>query len=143
MKAIFGNHPYSFLVPDEKSIAALTRDDLKGFVASYYVPNNAHIVVVGDIDPDETFAEIEKAFGSWKGGEAAKTETLTVPTRDKRQVYFVNRPGSIQSSIYIGNVTIPRKDKDYFRSTADTIWGRSLTPDAEIFARKSYKYSPV
>ena len=92
MKAIFGNHPYSFLVPDEKSIAALTREDLKGFVASYYVPNNAHIIVVGDIDPDKTFAEIEKAFGSWKSGEAAKTEAFTVPTRDKRQIYFVNRP---------------------------------------------------
>ena len=34
-QSIFGKHPYSFLVPDEKSIAALTREDLKGFVSSY------------------------------------------------------------------------------------------------------------
>lgn len=145
VKSIFGNHPYSFVVPDEKSIAALTREDLKGFVANYYAPNNAHIIVVGDIDPDKTFAEIEKAFGSWKSGTPMKDETLTVPTRDKRQIYFVNRPGSIQSSIYIGNVTIPRKDKDYFRiRTADTIFGGSFYSrlTRNIRENKGYTYSP-
>lgn len=144
-KAIFGTHPYSFVVPDEKSIAALTRDDLKGFVSSYYIPNNAHIIVVGDIDPDKTFAEIEKAFGSWKSGTVAKEETFTMPTRDKRQIYFVHRPGSIQSSIYIGNVTIPRKDKDYFRiRTADTIFGGSFYSrlTRNIRESKGYTYSP-
>lgn len=145
VKSIFGNHPYSFVVPDEKSIAALTREDLKGFVANYYAPNNAHIIVVGDIDPDKTFAEIEKAFSSWKSGTPMKDETLMVPTRDKRQIYFVNRPGSIQSSIYIGNVTIPRKDKDYFRiRTADTIFGGSFYSrlTRNIRENKGYTYSP-
>src|SRR5919106_118815 len=65
-KAVFGNHPYSFVVPDEKSISALTRNDLREFVTRYYIPNAAHLIVVGDIDVDKTFAEIEKAFGSWK-----------------------------------------------------------------------------
>ena len=64
-KAVFGNHPYSFVVADEKSINALTRADLKEFVAKYYIPNASHLIVVGDIDVDKTFAEIEKAFGSW------------------------------------------------------------------------------
>src|SRR4026208_1824342 len=67
-KAIFGNHPYSFVVPDEKSINALTRNDLRAFVTKYYIPNGAHLIVVGDIDVNKTFAEIEKAFGSWKSG---------------------------------------------------------------------------
>src|SRR5689334_24117696 len=49
-KAVFGNHPYSFVVPDEKSISALTRDDLRAFVTKYYIPNAAHLIVVGDID---------------------------------------------------------------------------------------------
>src|SRR5712691_9743055 len=144
-KAVFGNHPYSFVVPDEKSIAALTREDLKGFVANYYIPNNAHLIVVGDIDPDKTFAEIEKAFGNWKSGTAAAEATPALPTRDKRQIYFVNRPGSIQSAIYIGNVTIPRKDKDYFAiRTANTIYGGSFYSrlTRNIREAKGYTYSP-
>src|ERR1041385_4115447 len=59
-KAVFGDHPYSFFVPDEKSINALTRDDLRGFVSHYYLPNTSHLIVVGDIDVDKTFAEVEK-----------------------------------------------------------------------------------
>src|SRR6185436_3362661 len=122
-KAVFGNHPYGFVVPDEKSISALTQADLKTFVSSYYIPNASHLIVVGDIDVDKTYAEIEKAFGSWKSGTVPPDENPPVPTRDKRQIYFVNRPGSIQSAIYIGNVSIPRNHPDYFAiRTADTIY---------------------
>lgn len=144
-KAVFGDHPYSFLVPDEKSISALTRADLTAFVQSYYIPNAAHLIVVGDIDVDKTFAEIEKAFGSWKAGTPVVEPQWKVPTRDKRQIYFVNRPGSVQSAIYVGNVSIPRKDKDYFAlRTADTIFGGSFYSrlTRNIRETKGYTYSP-
>jgi zinc protease len=144
-KAVFGNHPYSFVVPDEKSISALTRNDLRAFVTKYYIPNAAHLIVVGDIDVDKTFAEIEKAFANWKSGTVPPDENPAVPTRDKRQIYFVNRPGSIQSAIYIGNVSIPRKDKDYFAiRTANTIYGGSFYSrlTKNIRETKGYTYSP-
>ena len=125
-KAVFGNHPYGFVVPDEKSINAMTREDLRQFVAGYYVPNTSHLIVVGDIDPDKTFAEIQKAFGGWKTATVPAPDNPAPPSRDKRQIYFVNRPGSIQSAIYIGNVSIARKDKDYFAlRTANTIRRRT------------------
>src|SRR5215207_3091368 len=144
-KAVFGNHPYSFVVPDEKSISALTRNDLRAFVTKYYIPNAAHLIVVGDIDVEKTFAEIEKAFAGWKSGTVPPDENPPVPKRDKRQIYFVNRPGSIQSAIYIGNASIPRKDKDYFAiRTADTIYGGSFYSrlTRNIRESKGYTYSP-
>lgn len=144
-KSLFGNHAYGFVVPDEKSIAALTRDDLRTFAARYYIPNIAHLIVVGDIDPEKTFAEVEKAFGSWKSGTFVAEPAATLPTREKRQIYFVNRPGSIQSGIYIGNISIARKDKDYFSlRTADTIFGGSFYSrlTRNIREGKGYTYSP-
>src|SRR3569832_2804140 len=48
-KAVFGNHPYGFVVPDEKSINAMTPADLRGFVGKYYIPNAALLIVVGDM----------------------------------------------------------------------------------------------
>jgi len=144
-KAVFGNHPYAFVVPDEKSITSLTRADLRTFASKYYIPNTSHLIVVGDIDPDKTFAEIEKAFGSWKSGTAPAEDNPPIPIRDKRQIYFVNRPGSIQSAIYIGNASIPRKDKDYFSiRTADTIYGGSFYSrlTKNIRESKGYTYSP-
>ena len=144
-KAVFGNHPYGFVVPDEKSISALTQADLRAFVTKFYIPNAAHLVVVGDIDVDKTFAEVEKVFGSWKSGTVPPDENPPVPQREKRQIYFVNRPGSIQSAIYIGNASIPRKDKDYFAiRTADTIYGSSFYSrlTRNIRESKGYTYSP-
>ncbi len=144
-KAVFGDHPYGFVVPDEKSINALTRADLRGFVSRYYLPNTSHLIVVGDIDVDKTFAEVEKAFGSWKSGTAPAEDNPPVPARDKRQIYFVHRPQSVQSAIYIGNATIPRKDKDYFAlRTADTIFGGSFYSrlTKNIRESKGYTYSP-
>jgi zinc protease len=144
-KAVFGNHPYGFVVPDEKSINSLTPADLRGFVSKYYIPNAAHLVVVGDIDVEKTFAEIEKAFGGWKSGTVPPDDNPAVPKRDKRQIYFVNRPGSIQSAIYIGNTSIPRKDKDYFAiRTANIIYGGSFYSrlTRNIREGKGYTYSP-
>ena len=144
-KAVFGNHPYAFVVPDERSISALTRSDLRAFVTKFYIPNAAHLIVVGDIDVDKTLAEIEKAFAGWKSGTVPPDENPAVPTRDKRQIYFVDRPGSIQSAIYIGNVSIPRKDKDYFAiRTANTIYGGSFYSrlTRNIRETKGYTYSP-
>ena len=144
-KAVFGEHPYGFVLPDEKSINALTPKDLKGFVAKYYIPNASHLIVVGDIEVEKTFAEIEKAFGSWKRGTVPPDENPPVPKREKRQIHFVNRPGSIQSGIYIGNASIPRKDKDYFAiRTADTIYGGSFYSrlTRNIRESKGYTYSP-
>ena len=144
-KAVFGNHPYSFVVADEKSISALRREDLRAFVTKYYIPNAAHLIVVGDIDVDKTFAEIEKAFGSWKSGTVPPDDNPPVPKRDKRQIYFVDRPGSVQSAIYIGNTAIPRKDKDYFAiRTANIIYGGSFYSrlTRNIREGKGYTYSP-
>ena len=144
-KAVFGDHPYGFVVPDEKSINALTREDLRGFVSSYFIPNTSNLVVVGDIDPDKTFAQIEKAFGSWKSGPAPADDNPPLPARNKRQIYFVNRPGSIQSAIYIGNTSIARKDKDYFAlRTANIIYCGSFYSrlTRNIREQKGYTYSP-
>jgi predicted Zn-dependent peptidase len=144
-KTIFGDHPYGFVLPDEKSINALTRESLKEFAATYYAPNNSFLVVVGDFNPDKLFGEIEKAFNSWKSRQLPPEPALTSAPRAKRQIFFVNRPGSIQSTIYAGNVTIPRKDKDYFAiRTADTIFGGSFYSrlTRNIREEKGYTYSP-
>jgi predicted Zn-dependent peptidase len=145
LQAIYGKHPYSFVVADEKSIGALTRDDLRAFVAKYYIPNNAVLVLVGDFDPATAFGQVEKAFGSWARKDLPAVPTPTPPTRDKRQIYFVNRPGSVQSTIYLGNVTIPRKHADYFKiRTANSIYGGSFYSrlTKNIREEKGYTYSP-
>jgi zinc protease len=146
LQAVYGSkHPYSFTVADDKSINALTRNDLKEFAATYYAPNNSVLVLVGDFDPATALSQVEKAFGSWAKHDVPVTEVPAPPVRDKRQIYFVNRPGSIQSTILLGNVTIPRKHADYFKiRTAASIYGGSFYSrlTKNIREEKGYTYSP-
>ena len=145
MKAVFGSHPYAFVTPDEKAVAALQRADLAAFAAKYYVPANAHLILVGDFDVAALSKEVERAFGTWKPGPKFQPALPSPPRRDKREIYFVDRPGSVQSSIRMGNVTFPRKDGDYFvLRTANVIYGGSFYSrlTRNIREGKGYTYSP-
>ena len=145
MKAVFGTHPYSYVAPDEKSMAALQRADLAAFAAKYYVPANAHLILVGDFDVADSLEADRRGVRSLEGGPEVPPTLPAPPRRDRREIYFVDRPGSMQSSIRIGNVTFPRKDKDYFAlRTANMIYGGSFYSrlTRNIRESKGYTYSP-
>ena len=122
-KAVFGNHPYSFVVPDEKSISALTRNDLRlchQLLHSEY----SHLIVVGDIDADKTFAEIEKAFGSWKAAQFRRTRSASSHARQtadllrqSARVRFNRRSTSATSASHAKTKTTSRFARP-IRSTA-------------------------
>jgi len=145
VKAIYGNHPYSFVTATEEQIGKIARADLQKFASTYYVPSNAFLVIVGDIDPAKTLAEVTKAFGSWAGPVAPVETIADPPMREKRQIIFVNRPDSIQSTIFVGNATFPRKAPDYYSvRTANIIYCGSFYSrlTKNIREDKGYTYSP-
>lgn len=144
-KAIFGATPYGFVVATPKAIEAITREQLVAFAAAHYIPAGAHLVVAGDLDAETAFAEVQKAFGSWKGGAAAAEAAMNVPKREKRHIYFVDRPGSVQSTIYVGALAGPRKSADYLAlRTANLIYSGTFYSrlTRNIREAKGYTYSP-
>ncbi len=143
--AIFGRHPYGFVVPQPAAIAKITRNALRQFAASHYLPNNAHLIVVGDLQAPALLVEVQKAFASWKAGVAPPLESPPVPKREKRQIYFVDRPGSVQSTIIVGAIAPPRKSPDYIAlRTANMIYGGAFYSrlTRNIREQKGYTYSP-
>jgi zinc protease len=144
-KALFGGHPYSFSVPDPAAIKNVTRDSLKTFAATYYVPNNATLVIVGDFDAATMKSEVGKAFGSWKRVPLPPAPKLVLPVRDKRQIYVIDRPGSVQSTILIGAPAPPRRSADYIPlRTTNMIYGGAFYSrlTRNIRESKGYTYSP-
>jgi predicted Zn-dependent peptidase len=144
-KALFGGHPYGFSVPDPAAIKNVTRDSLKTFAATYYVPNNAALVVVGDFDLAAMRSEVAKAFGSWKRVPLPPAPKLVLPVRDKRQIYVIDRPGSVQSTILIGAPAPPRRSADYIPlRTTNMIYGGAFYSrlTRNIRESKGYTYSP-
>jgi len=144
-RALFGASAYGFTVPDPKAVAKVTRESLVAFAAAHYLPNNATLIVVGDIDPAKTLDEVRAAFGSWPRAPLPPAETLTLPKREKRQVYFVDRPGSVQSTILFGAAAPARKSADYHAlRTANILFGGAFTSrlSKNLREAKGFAYSP-
>ena len=107
-------HPLS---GTEKSIAALTRDDIVSQFSRDYTPANANLIVVGDVSIDEVAKRAEAVFGRWKGGPSANGRSVVEPSNGTATIYLVDRPGAPQSVIRALNTTIPRLHPDYLGLT--------------------------
>ena len=142
---LFGDHPYARTSETEASLKAMDRAKLVAFHRDHYRPNNAFLLIVGAIDPDATFAAVEKAFSGWTRGDVASPAYAAPPALSGRHLYFVQRPNSIQSSISVGNIAVKRSDPRWFELTlANTIYGGAFNSRIvrNIREEKGYTYSP-
>ncbi|WP_420129272.1 M16 family metallopeptidase [Longimicrobium sp.] len=103
------------------SLATITRDDVLQWHRSMYVPSNSTLLLVGDLSADEARRMAEQAFGGWRG-QAPRLARPANPVRpvSATRVILVDRPGSVQSAIRIGQAAIGAEDPDYLRLAALT-----------------------
>lgn len=96
MATAFKNHPYRWPVIGWMSdIEGITRDDLWDYYRRYYVPNNAFIIVAGNIDVEKVMEKIREEFGSIpRGDEIKRLEINEPPQRGEKRVY-VKRPAEL------------------------------------------------
>lgn len=104
-QSLFGEHPYARTGPTLESLPAIERASIAGYHSTYYRPNNAFLVVIGDAAPEAVFAAAEQAFGSWARAVVPEMKAPAMPVTKGRRLVFVQRPNSVQSSISIGNFT--------------------------------------
>ena len=91
----------------EATVQGITRDQLVKFYQSWIKPNNATLVVVGDISLDELKPKLEKLLKTWKSGSVPKKIISQVKLPAKSVLYLMDRPGSVQSLVLTGNITAP------------------------------------
>ncbi len=113
-RILYGAHPYGIASPTPADIEKLEREQLVDFHRQVFVPNNAMLIVVGDVDRTEFLAEIEDVFGGWQRGNLEAKEFESPQKRDSRTLTIVDRPDSAQSNIVIGSLALERKNPDYF-----------------------------
>ncbi|HUG99417.1 MAG TPA: pitrilysin family protein [Gammaproteobacteria bacterium] len=128
----------------EKSIAALTRDDLAGFQRDWLRPDNARILVVGDTTLDEIVPLLEKHFGRWQapptplpGKNIAAVERPATP-----RVYLVDQPGALQANILAGLLVNSTADEEalYF-DIANGVLGGTFTARLNMNLREDKGWS--
>ena len=115
-KLVYGaNNPYA-RVPEYKTIAAVTRQDLVEWHGKYVHPNNIILGVVGDFDSAKMEAKLREAFARWLKGPAASNPEI-MPDPAKPGYYEVDKTDINQSHIQMVALGITRKNPDYFATS--------------------------
>ncbi|HEX9171074.1 MAG TPA: pitrilysin family protein [Telluria sp.] len=92
----------------EAAVQSMTRNDIVNYHRTWFKPNNATLLVVGDTTLAEITPLLEKSFGGWKQGEVPKKNVAQVSQPEKTVVYLIDRPGSLQSLIVGAQLAPPR-----------------------------------
>lgn len=126
---LFAGHPYGRPEEgDERSVLAITRDDVVKFHTAHYVAGNLIVAVAGDFDSVEMEKTLASQFGSMPAGKpAAVTVRAPEPLRGKH-LLLVDKPDSTQTFFDIGNVGVDRKNPDRVAiSVVNTLFGGRFT----------------
>ena len=112
---VFGKDHYRGEYTSEETLKNVTFDDVILNYNTYFVPANAYLVIVGDVNFKEVKKEVERLFGSWKKATAPQL-TYTAP-KDVQysQINFIDTPNAVQSEIALVNLSnLKMTDKEYF-----------------------------
>lgn len=108
------NHPYGEFTTKE-SIENITLNDVKNFYNTYFKPNNAYLIIVGDVDSKEIKKMVSKTFKKWEQGTLPIANTPRVDNVGKTQIDFINMPNAVQSNVSVISTTnLKMSNPDYF-----------------------------
>ena len=136
------NHPAGEFLTEE-TINNVTLDDVKANYASYFVPDHAYLVVVGDVKTKDVKKMVEKLFGSWVKATAPKLEYSNPTNVQYTQINFVDMPNAVQSEIsLINTVKLKMSDPDYFPVTlANQVFGGDFNSYLNMNLREKHGWT--
>ncbi|MGZ4790069.1 MAG: M16 family metallopeptidase, partial [Terriglobales bacterium] len=141
----YGDHPYHIVAASMKTLQSATPKALQALYQTEFRPDQALLIAVGSFDRSAVLADIEKAFGSWKAPATTSPQVKAPTTKADHKVYYIERPGSVQTTMLIGTVSLNASDPDEPRlRLANTIYGGSFGSrlTRNIREDKGYTYSP-
>ncbi|MDN5939089.1 MAG: insulinase family protein, partial [Salinisphaera sp.] len=126
------------------AVKAMTVDDLQTFHRHWIRPDNATLVVVGDVDMATLKPLLKEHFGGWKAGDAAAPEKSfpEQPKPDHQRVFLVNRPGAIQTTVIAANLAPPKSNpQNIAMTTVNTILGGMFSSRLNMNLREDKHWS--
>lgn len=141
---MWGTHPYALDLPQPDDVAATTAAQLRTLHRTRVRPEDAVLVLVGDVSPTRVLDEAEQSLAAWTGG-AATPRLRQLPDPQPGPLLVVDRPGAVQSSLRLGTAALTRTDPRYpalqlanlvFGGYFSSRWTENIRED------KGYTYGP-
>jgi len=141
---LFPNHAYGRTFPTPEMIQSYTLEQVRGFHDRNFGAARSFLYVVGRFDAAAAEQAVRQHFGDWKAGSPAAKQTVSPVSR--RGTYLIERPGAVQSTLFIGLPVVDATHPDYVPlSVTNTLlggfFGSRIT--ANIREQKGYTYSPT
>lgn len=114
-KAVYGNGPYAY-PPNgtNASVQATTAKDVRDFWGNHFAPQNAALILSGDLTQAEARQLAARYFGSWQAAAAVRAPAIpTPPAAPKQEIVIVDQPGAPQTALFAFGVGLPRNTPDY------------------------------
>ena len=142
-QVLYGSHPYGRMFPAEAALQGYTLEQVRSFHARNFGAARSFVYVVGRFDGPAVEQAIRQSLGEWTAGSAATKPQVTPITA--RSLHFIDRPGAVQSTLYIGLPVIDATNPEYLALTVmNALLGGSFGSriTANIREQKGYTYSP-
>lgn len=140
---VYGQHPYGQLATAQ-SIQALTQPDVANFYQAQLDPQRAFLIVAGDVTTAEAVQLAQKTFGAWRASKPAQPVAYpTVAPQPSEHIYLIDRPGSSQAQLMIGNIASAGNDPQRYAQAVmnDILGGGSLTSRLMLNIREKLGYT--
>jgi zinc protease len=136
------NHPKGEYL-SEKTINNVSLSDIKQHYNTYFVPQNAYLVVVGDVKFNDIKTKIETAFESWTKSTAPQLSYSDPKNVQFNQINFVDMPNAVQSEISLINiVNLKMTDPDYFAAiVANQVLGGDFSSYLNMNLREKHGWT--
>ncbi len=126
----------------EEAVSAMKRDDLVRFHRTWFKPNHATLVVVGDVSLAEIQPKLARLFSGWQAGDVPQKNISTVPDQARPLVYILDRPGAEQSIIFAGNLAEPKANAhEYAIEAMTSLLGGQFTSRVNMNLREDKHWS--
>lgn len=144
---VYGDdHPYGRSPSGTReAVETITRADAVQFWRSWYRPNNATLVIVGDVTVAEAESLARRSFGGWERASlpTAPAYAATSIARQPTAIHIVDKPKAAQSSFRVGSIGVARNTPDYYPlMVLNTALGGSFTSrlNGTLREKKGYTY---
>ena len=144
-RVVYGDAPYGHpLSGTPESLPRIKRDDVAKLHTTYYRPDNAILVVGGDISSAAAFKLADRLFGDWaKPSAALPAPPASAPPTAKARVLVVDMPDAGQAAVYLARPGIRRADAEYFKGiVANAVLGGGYSArlNMEIRIKRGLSY---